>query len=307
MHERWEGVESCERLFRASPTRVATGQIAFARAKGGMDLIRIGEPQRPEFAAWRYGDQFGRRRRRRVAMAAVSVTASAGMFVLGLNVLGASVMGGFLFRQGLKYLYMGGPVGGDAVHGRSEAVVARVRDNDGAVLRVERRGARSTSLLRPEVTGGSVGLLLHHNSVKFRGSFGTSFYESGDQLLTGAAALRAAQQLMPAVNRFGASKERVSDAVSFIASVGGPAEVINSLAARYGRQSADWEEQYKLSEALPVNQRPRSLGYLPPTERLALEMALHEDSERRAMDGEMAALEQTWREAEEIARIADTL
>jgi hypothetical protein len=40
---------------------------------------------------------------------------------------------------------------------------------------------------------------------------------------------------------------------------------------------------------------------------LALEMALHEEAERRAMDGELAELEAMWREAEEIAAIADAL
>jgi hypothetical protein len=36
-------------------------------------------------------------------------------------------------------------------------------------------------------------------------------------------------------------------------------------------------------------------------------MALHEDAERRAMQGELAELERAWREAEEIATIADDL
>jgi hypothetical protein len=40
---------------------------------------------------------------------------------------------------------------------------------------------------------------------------------------------------------------------------------------------------------------------------VALEMALHEEQERRAMDGELAELEAMWREAEEIAAIADAL
>jgi hypothetical protein len=40
---------------------------------------------------------------------------------------------------------------------------------------------------------------------------------------------------------------------------------------------------------------------------LALEMALHEEAERRALAGELAELEARWREAEEIARIADGL
>ena len=46
---------------------------------------------------------------------------------------------------------------------------------------------------------------------------------------------------------------------------------------------------------------------MPKPTRLALEMALHEEQERRALEGELAQLEQAWREAEEIAAIADNL
>jgi hypothetical protein len=41
--------------------------------------------------------------------------------------------------------------------------------------------------------------------------------------------------------------------------------------------------------------------------RLAFEMASHEETERAAMEGELKQLEQDWREAEEIASIADNL
>jgi hypothetical protein len=44
-----------------------------------------------------------------------------------------------------------------------------------------------------------------------------------------------------------------------------------------------------------------------PERRLAFEMALHEEQERRALEGELKALEQAWRQAEEIAKIADDL
>ena len=50
-----------------------------------------------------------------------------------------------------------------------------------------------------------------------------------------------------------------------------------------------------------------ALHTIPPRERLALEMALHEERERRAMDGELQELEAAWRSAEEIAAIADNL
>jgi hypothetical protein len=56
------------------------------------------------------------------------------------------------------------------------------------------------------------------------------------------------------------------------------------------------------------NQQPINRGalqFLPAEQRLALEMALHEESEQRALEGELALLEAAWREAEEIAHIAD--
>jgi hypothetical protein len=36
-------------------------------------------------------------------------------------------------------------------------------------------------------------------------------------------------------------------------------------------------------------------------------MAVHEEQERRALDGELLELERAWRDAEEIAAIADDL
>jgi hypothetical protein len=44
---------------------------------------------------------------------------------------------------------------------------------------------------------------------------------------------------------------------------------------------------------------------LPLVDRLALEMAANEDTERRALDGELLELEKAWKEAEEVAAIAD--
>ena len=46
---------------------------------------------------------------------------------------------------------------------------------------------------------------------------------------------------------------------------------------------------------------------MPKPARLALEMALHEEQERRALEGELWRLERAWEEAEEIAGIADNL
>jgi hypothetical protein len=50
-----------------------------------------------------------------------------------------------------------------------------------------------------------------------------------------------------------------------------------------------------------------SLGNVPKTIRLALEMAAHEDTERRALEGELAMLEAQWKDAEDIAAISDNM
>jgi hypothetical protein len=62
IEERWEAIDECERAFRESRLRVSTDNVGLARLREGLTLVRIGEPQRPELAACRYGDQFGRRR-----------------------------------------------------------------------------------------------------------------------------------------------------------------------------------------------------------------------------------------------------
>ena len=82
-------IETCERLFRGMPLRTSTENIGIARHREGLELVRIGEPAQQEFAAWRYGDQFGRRMRRYVALG-VGAGAASLAFV---NAPGAIVLG----------------------------------------------------------------------------------------------------------------------------------------------------------------------------------------------------------------------
>src|ERR687895_2676805 len=63
LEERWEAIEQCERLYRGTRLRASTDNVGLARLRHGLELIRIGSPLRPEFAAWRYTAKFGRRRR----------------------------------------------------------------------------------------------------------------------------------------------------------------------------------------------------------------------------------------------------
>lgn len=52
---------------------------------------------------------------------------------------------------------------------------------------------------------------------------------------------------------------------------------------------------------------PGYINKMPTTTKLALEMALHEEQERLALEGELWLLERAWIEAEEIAEISDNL
>ncbi|AHG90645.1 hypothetical protein J421_3108 [Gemmatirosa kalamazoonensis] len=279
LEERWEAIEECERLFRDTRLRVSTDNVGLARLREGLELVRIGEPLRPEFAAWRYGDQFGRRRRRQLGIAGASV-AALGAIVVGGAVAGVGI-GGFiwLIQSAAKAI----------THGSPSAQVATLVTPDGRRLEVQRGHLAETSI-EPAVEG----LVLH---VRHR---------RGMEDFSGVAAQRAAAQLMPQVNRYGGKKADVAEAVREIEAQGSAAAFLDRI-ARVSRVTTR-----------PARTRHRDWGWtseIPRTglfglhgpQRLALEMALHEEQERRALEGELAELEQAWRQAEEIAGIADNL
>jgi hypothetical protein len=54
-------------------------------------------------------------------------------------------------------------------------------------------------------------------------------------------------------------------------------------------------------------ERGLTFYHLPRPQRLALEMALHEERERQVLNGTLRALESAWLAADEIAAIADDL
>jgi hypothetical protein len=105
--------------------------------------------------------------------------------------------------------------------------------------------------------------------------------------------------LLPKLNATGAGRKTVEEAVAKIDEAGGAAEYFSALMLRPPIYS--W---------LARKHRPEhgvKLGDLPVAHQLALEMALHEQQERNALEGELKALELAWRAADEIASIADDL
>lgn len=261
--ERWEAIEECERFYRDTRLRVSTDHIGLARLASGLELVRIGRPERPEFAAWRYGDQLGRRRR--TALIRVGI---------GLGALGAVVAGGAVAGVGIGgFGWLIGQMGERIVKGSPERVVARLPVPQVGELTVKGKHLNRLQLVTEGDDRWKLGLPYRKQIVT----------------LEGDPAIQALGKLLPQLNRFGGSRERVSQAVSLIEREADPMRFFD-VAAR----QASKREKAKISA-------------LPEAMRLALEMAAHEDSERRALEGELALLEQAWKEAEEVAAIADNM
>ena len=97
---------------------------------------------------------------------------------------------------------------------------------------------------------------------------------------------------MPAINRLGGLRSALKGAVEDLEQVRDP--------HLYFRKVAEYAQRNRMKYT--------PLQWFPSEKRLALEMASQEEAERRAIvDGELAQLESDWRQAEEIAAIADNL
>lgn len=271
LEARWEAIEACERTYAGTTLRVATDNIGLARLGEGLELVRIGAPMRPEFAAWRYGDQFGRRRRRAIVI--------GGGVVLGI---GAVLLGGA--AAGISIGSFGGLYGNIPNLIKHYRKVS-VRLPDSRIVRVRMSEGESVRLTEDPSTRDP---MLH---------FKTGKQEYAYQ---GEEALRMAARLLPVVNSGGGGRQAVSDAVRQIEASRGPEAWISELLA--GKLVPMQKTTFWLGR-----QKDTAVAEMPTATRLALEMALHEEAERRAIEGELTVLEAAWREAEEIANIADNL
>lgn len=289
IEERFEAVEDCEKLYRRTYVRVSTGNIGLAKMRDGTELVRIGAPLRPEFAAWRYSNEFTGRRTRAYARVGATVLGAAGasigvgavlapaavavsgayavvaMPVLMMSMLGTTVFGGAMAMDYMRY----------------ERILGRFRVND-RTIQVRAKHARSVALGLDNRETPGIGIQ----------------HDGGWAEFSGQRAMHVATVLLASTNRRGASGRLVQNAVTQIESFGTSARYLGAASDRNG-----WRGLRPVS-VLSAYRRLGPLN-LDDTERLALEMAVHEDVERRAVEGELAELRQAWVEAEEIASIVD--
>jgi len=123
-------------------------------------------------------------------------------------------------------------------------------------------------------------------------------HDTGWTQFKDAAAIHATGVIISGANRYGAHQTRVQDAVREIEHAGDAASFLSAASRR---------NSWRHGRIMSLVNQYRQLGAmkLSPIERLALEMAVHEENERRALEGELAMLETAWRDAEHIAAICD--
>ncbi|WP_419165581.1 hypothetical protein [Candidatus Palauibacter sp.] len=119
------------------------------------------------------------------------------------------------------------------------------------------------------------------------------FWADKREWYEGEDARRAMNSILSLINFGGGRSRDVAHAVSRIEDHG--------HSQRFLTATVEEQERYA-SKGIPgwIHKMPK------PT-RLALEMAVHEEDERRALEGELWRLERAWRDAEAIAAIADNL
>lgn len=279
VEQRWEAVEACERTFRNTRVRVSTENIGLATLGEGLDLVRVGKPLLPEFAAWRYGSRI-KQRRVRAAGLTIAGTAAAGIAATaGTVMLAAAVAAVGVVAVPAAFMSLGW-VDEKLTHDR---VLTRVRGEDG----------RTHSLKLRHFARLEVAMANNPAGWKFRVA-----HDHGMLELEGAEATRVAGHILAHINRAGGSEAQVQDAARRITALGD--------AERYIRHTSELRETRRYSRSIFWNDDVGVLG-LTSTERLALEIAVHEDAERQVITGELKSLEAAWRDAEEIAAISDSL
>jgi hypothetical protein len=179
--------------------------------------VRIGNPLLSEMAAWRYGDQFGRRRRRHVMIGGIATSA------VGLTLIGGVSAGAGVVALGYLGLYW---------------FFALPREDPDRIVRVP----TSRKYSEPVVVRNLKYLRLVTASGKERWKLEIS----PSVRLSGGYAFNAAALLLPHVNRFGASRDCVAGAVRFVEQHRTP-DAVFTAAARLRQNAVDLPRSVRLA------------------------------------------------------------
>ncbi len=311
---RYEAIEAGEKLYRGATQRMSTGEIGLAKTSEGTELVRIGKPIRPEMAAWRYGRNFTRRR----WMYATTIAPASALLAFGGSAYVFLTYGSFGGVNSVAGSALPGTLIGMLTHAIQHRYIitrtkSRITVND-EVTNVSRMMARQVIVEPSDDAGARVWLpivperiedyswlrafsltngLAHLIMTRRKGAHAAIAqpgFPTHHTLVEGDDAQRALRIILPLLNESGSNTQQVAEATAHISST----HVTEQRVLFGGRNSWDRLTRSDLASVY----KPR---------RLALEMLVHEQSERRWLAGELLDLELEWRTANEIAAIADSI
>ncbi|MEO7995902.1 MAG: hypothetical protein ABI852_00585 [Gemmatimonadaceae bacterium] len=305
LESRWEAIEEAERQFRATKTRVATDNIGLAKLSDGTELVRIGKPPELELAVWRYGEQFRKRHRKVLRQSFVATGAFAIPYSLLMTF--PAVSSGLPLYAGVVSAsagpYLQSLISRRYDKWRNRTIpVANVRDEKNNLLRLTQNNVNAATLVAAD--GAELSVTVPHVSVRPAAGMARLLRnkqemegENESVLLRGDIALQALAAMLPSANRFGSTNKGVEAAMKVVQD----SDNLSTLLRRTSNESV--YQANRFAKKIPGN----LIAYAPQDVRLALEMSLHADDERRAMEGELQQLEQRWRDADAIAKISDEM
>jgi hypothetical protein len=295
LEERWEPIEECERVFRGTRMRFSTANIGLASHRSGLELVRIGRPLRPEFAAWRYAPRLKRRRRQAILTGTAGSVAFIGVMI-GVPAAMGLAGSGWILARGIAQAWK-----------RLDGHRRVLRPTEGDFV-IRRRHLKHIEWFpaRDELPWHFEVPLVSSRADADAAPSGTARIS-----LAGPEGMRLASVALNILNRRAGHDAELRDAVDWIELSGSPftgAEPGADPAILEDRElrRKGLEQRQPIGLYSPMNYR-ETLADLLPYQRLAFELAANEDQERLFMTSHLWLLERHWREAEEIAAIADQL
>lgn len=279
IEERWEAVEQAEVRFRGTRLRVHDENIGVAQLPEGTRLIRVGDALPGELAAWRYGKELQRRKRRFRLESAVEFA------------VGALIVEGLLLRVRARQKELVYRVPGSAF-ASGEDVLLREKDLRGTRIEPGETGGVQVTVPVPRSTPSRLYRWVTNSSIPDRITLSA---DAAHGLLT---------RSMVRINAPGAGDKDLRQALELVQRHDSSERVLERAT---GGPVMIAERRWTVTKRLQLRALGTSGGPVPMPAALAFEMLLHEEVERRALAGELELLREQWREAEEIASIADNL
>ena len=269
IESRWEALEELEKLVTDKARMLSrTDNVALLRA-GPLEIVRVGRAELREEAWWRYGRELRNRRERFRKLSTAGTLGAAGLIAGSAATGGMSFVAAWILWDKAPGVVTGGArwlrFGGTAWRGRGKC------ERCGRTIDRVRYSERSRLVLTAHEESPAVVISCPRCRTQ----------ESG-LLLQGHEANRALGKVLAYHHFAGASEGRVEGAAKLIEVVGGPRELPSKILGQ-----------------------GKTLGSVGRIGQVALEIAVHEEREKRLLSMKLAELEAHWRREEELASIMD--